>query len=57
MVWGVLAVLAVGMFFFVTGYWRGLALGLLLLALTGLMIDTFLHARLEIFYTGISGTS
>ena len=47
-VWGGLMVVGVAMFFFFSGdYWKGLSLGILVLCTAGLIIDTFLHHRLE----------
>lgn len=47
-VWGGLIVVGIALFFFLSGdYWKGLSLGILALCTAGLIIDTFLHHRLE----------
>lgn len=57
-VWGGLMVVGVAMFFFLPGdYWKGLSLGIIVLCTAGLIIDTFLHHRLEPYLAALRTAS
>ncbi|MEO0471784.1 MAG: hypothetical protein AAF206_19320, partial [Bacteroidota bacterium] len=52
-VWAVLIVLGALGYFFTTDYYRGLMLGIIFVGFTGLMLDSFLHKRMEEFLAAI----
>ena len=53
-VWAALLVIAVGIYFFVsTEYLKGLSIGLMIMFLGVLILDSTLHYRLEIYKTGL----
>jgi len=53
-IWAILIVVSVGLFFFFTKeYYKGLSLGLMILFIVFVIIDSLLHNRLKLYLNAI----